>query len=68
MTDFDLGGTLWLVLKFVGPVALLAVLAWAIWRNKKSRIPDQVTETGARRVYAEEEDRRRRDMDGEEGA
>ncbi|HYI49700.1 MAG TPA: hypothetical protein VEX35_14670 [Allosphingosinicella sp.] len=47
---------------------LLAVLGWAIWRNKKSRIPEEVTEAGTRRVYREEEQARREGRDGDENA
>ncbi|HVQ09939.1 MAG TPA: hypothetical protein VMS43_16050 [Allosphingosinicella sp.] len=61
----DVGAVLWIVLKFGGPVILLAVLGWAIWRNKQSRIPKQVTEAGARRIYDEEERARRAGTDGE---
>ena len=66
MPEFNLGGFLWSSLKFIGPVLLLAALGWAIWRNRKSRIPEDVTESGTRRLYAEEEQRRRRGIDGEE--
>jgi hypothetical protein len=50
----DLGGFLWMVVK-IGPVFLLAAIAWAIWRNKRSRVPEEVTEAGARRVYHKDE-------------
>jgi hypothetical protein len=62
----DFGAFLWILLKFGGPVILLAVLAWAIWRNKQSRIPNEVTEAGARRVYEQEERARRAGTDREE--
>jgi hypothetical protein len=62
----DVGAVLWVVLKFGGPVILLAVLGWAIWRNKQSRIPERVTEAGTRRVYDEEERARRAGTDGED--
>jgi len=61
----DLGGLSWSLITIVGPVVLLAVAAWAIWRNKKSRVPDEVTEEGTRRVYREEEQARRSGTDGE---
>jgi hypothetical protein len=64
----DMGGFLWTVLKFGGPVALLAVIAWATWRNKQSRIPKEVTEAGSRRVYRQEEQARREGRDGDEAA
>lgn len=55
---------LWLVATVVGPIALVIVLAWAMWRNKQSKIPRQVSEEGARRVYAREEQARRDGADG----
>lgn len=61
----DLGGILWFAIKFIGPVVLLAALAWAIWRNKKSTIPESVTENATRRLYAEEDRRERAGSDGE---
>jgi hypothetical protein len=64
----DMGGFFWTLLKFGGPVLLLAMLGWAIWRNKKSRIPEEATEAGARRVYREEERARRAGTDGDEPA
>lgn len=51
----DLTGFLWTVIKFVGPVLLLAALGWAIWRNRQSRVPKQVTERATERVYQQEE-------------
>jgi hypothetical protein len=62
----DFTGFLYLLRDVAGPILLLAVIAWAIWRNRKSRIPEQVTERGARQVYREEEQRRRSGTDDEE--
>ena len=61
----DFGGFLHLLLNVVGPILLVLVLAWAVWRNRKSRIPERVTEEGARRVYETEEERRRSGTDDE---
>jgi hypothetical protein len=52
----DLGGFLWTLIK-IGPLFLLAAIAWAIWRNKRSRVPDAVTDAGTRRVYHKDETR-----------
>jgi hypothetical protein len=46
---------LWLLATVVGPILLLVVLAWAMWRNKQSSIPKAVTEDATRRLYAREE-------------
>ena len=61
----DFSGFLYLLRDVGAPFLLLAVIAWAIWRNKKSRVPEQVTEQGARQVYREEERRRRSGTDDE---
>jgi hypothetical protein len=53
----DFGGFNWNLLKFVGPIVLLAVLAWAMLRNRASRRSKAETEAGTRRVYAEEDRR-----------
>ena len=57
------GGWQWALITIVGPVVLLLALAWAVVRNKRSRIPEDVSEAGARRVYEEEERRRRTGSD-----
>ena len=61
----DLDSLPWLLVTVVGPLLLLGGLAWAIWRNRKSRVPESVTEAGARRVYEQEEGRRISGADGE---
>jgi hypothetical protein len=53
------GGWQWALITIVGPIVLVLALAWAVVRNKRSRIPKDVSEAGARRVYEEEEQRRR---------
>jgi hypothetical protein len=60
----DFGGFNWAILKFVGPLALLAAIAWAILRNRASRRSRAVTEEGTRRLYREEDKRERRGDDG----
>lgn len=67
MSDSNVGSSLWSVLIIVGPLLLVAALAWAVWRNRKSRVPKQVSEAGARRLYDREEELRREGVDGEEG-
>ena len=57
---------IWSLVTIIGPIIFVAVLAWAIWRNKRSRVPEGVTEGAARRLRAEEEQARRDGTDGEE--
>ena len=51
----DLGGFNWSLLTIVGPVVLLAVIAWAILRNRTSRASRAETEAATREVYRQEE-------------
>ena len=53
--------TLWIVIDIVGPLLLVAVLAWAILRNRKAR-PGEIAraEQGARDL--------RREIDADEAA
>jgi hypothetical protein len=60
----DLGGLGWILLDIVGPGLLIAVLAWAILRNRRSNIPPERTERGTRQVYDEAEEVRREGDDG----
>jgi len=62
----DSGGFSWTLLTIVGPVVLLLALAYALIRNRRSRIPKEVSEAGTRRVYAEEEEKRRTGQDDSE--
>ncbi|HEY0412402.1 MAG TPA: hypothetical protein VGD66_04600 [Allosphingosinicella sp.] len=55
----DLGGFNWTILDIVGPLLLLAVLAWAFVRNRRSRRSLDETERGARDVYDRSEEVRR---------
>ena len=59
---------LWPLITIVGPILFVAVLAWALWRNKQSKIPKSVTETATRRLYAEEEQASRDGTDGKQDA
>ena len=60
----DFAGFNWTILYIVGPLLLLAVIAWAILRNRRAKTPPDRTERGARQVYDEAEEVRRRDVDG----
>ena len=62
----DLGGFNWTILDIVGPLLLLAVIAWAILRNRRARSSIDETERGTRRVYDQAEEVRTRH--GEEHA
>ena len=52
----DLGGAGWGLQTIIGGLLLLAVLAWAMLRNRSSKTPVDRTERGARRVYDEAEE------------
>ncbi|WP_294174239.1 hypothetical protein [uncultured Sphingomonas sp.] len=45
----------WNLVTLLGPIVLLAVIIWAVIRNKKSRVDQRTTEEGTRRVYEEEQ-------------
>lgn len=55
----DLGGAGWGLQTIVGGLLLVAVLLWAVLRNRSSKTPVDRTERGARRVYDESEEVRR---------
>jgi hypothetical protein len=55
----DFGGLNWILLDIVGPVLLIAVLAWAFLRNRSSRRDVDRSERGTRDVYDESERVRR---------
>jgi hypothetical protein len=60
----DGGGFSWSVLTIVGPILLLAVLLWAVLRNRKPRREDvDRTERATRELYREEDRAHRRDND-----
>ena len=51
----DSGANYWLIVTIIGPILLLAVIAWVIMRNKQSKVEKDITEQGTRDVYAEEQ-------------
>lgn len=57
----DFGGFNWTLLNIVGPLVLLAVIAWAVLRNRASRRRSDDTEEATHRLYDEEERARRID-------
>lgn len=46
---------------FIGAMLLLAVIAFAMLRNKKAKVDPRITEEGTRRVYEEEQRIHKRD-------
>ena len=60
----DSGGFNWTLLNIVGPIVLLAVIAWALLRNRRSRRVDERSEAATRRVYEQEEREHRGESDG----
>jgi hypothetical protein len=59
----DSGGFNWTLLNIVGPIVLLAVIAWAILRNRRSRGVDERSEAATRQVYEQEEREHRGESD-----
>ncbi|MBV9931692.1 MAG: hypothetical protein JO013_12205 [Alphaproteobacteria bacterium] len=55
----DLGAAGWGLQTIVGGLLLVAVLLWAVLRNRSSKTPLDRSERGARRVYDESEEVRR---------
>ena len=57
----DLGGANWAILNIVGPLLILVVLGWALYRNRKAKTPRDVerTERATHELYDEEEETRR---------
>ena len=47
----DTGGGIWSILTIVGPLLLLAVLAWVVMTNRRSRSAEQRTEQATRANY-----------------
>ncbi len=47
----DTGGGIWSILTIVGPLLLLAVLAWVVMTNRRSRAAEQRTEQATRANY-----------------
>ncbi len=51
----DASGPLWSIITIVGPLLLIAVLAWAVLRNRSSRSSIEETEQATRELYREED-------------
>ena len=51
----DFGGFNWSLLIIVGPIVLLAVIAWAMLRNRRSPGADARTEAATHNLYDQEE-------------
>jgi hypothetical protein len=60
----DLGGAGWGLQTIIGGLLLVAVLAWAVLRNRSAKPPVDRTERGTGRVYDEAEEVRRSGDDG----
>jgi len=58
----DLGGFNWTLLTIIGPLVLIAVIAWAALRNRTSRRTREDSEAATHRLY-QEEDREHRGED-----
>ena len=59
----DLGGASWGIITIVGPLLLLAALAYAVLRNRGSKVSRDETERATRDLYREEDIAHRRDDD-----
>ncbi len=59
--EASMTGGLWNIITVAGPILLLAVLAWAVLRNRATPGQERRTEEGTRRLYAEEEQETKRD-------
>jgi hypothetical protein len=55
----------WLLVTVLGPLLLVAVMAWAFLKNKKSKVDPGVTERATRENYAAEQ--RDHERDGNSG-
>ena len=55
----------WLLVTVLGPLLLVAVMAWAFVKNKKSKVDPDVTERATRENYAAEQ--REHEQDGKSG-
>ena len=55
----DAGGFNWTLLTIIGPALLAVVIAFALLRNRRSRVSNDVTEQATHRLYQEEEAERR---------
>lgn len=59
----DAGGGSWGIITIVAPLLLLAVLAWAVLRNRKSRVSEDRTGQATRELYEEEDRAHRHESD-----
>ncbi len=59
--ETDMAGGFWSIITIVGPIVLLAALAWAVLRNRSTAAQDRRTAEGTRKLYAEEEQETKRD-------
>ncbi|KQN25168.1 hypothetical protein ASE86_02610 [Sphingomonas sp. Leaf33] len=51
----DTGGGFWSILTIVGPLVLIAVLAWVVLGNRRSKAAEQRTEEATRANYERQE-------------
>lgn len=51
----DSGGAGWTLMTIIGPIVLIAVIAWAALRNRSSRASDNETERATRDLYRAED-------------
>ena len=54
MADGIFGSGIWGILIVVGPIVLVAVIAWAMLNNRQSRRGDARTEAATRELYREQ--------------
>jgi hypothetical protein len=59
----DSGGFNWALLNIIGPLVLLAVIAWALLRNRRSPRADADSEAATHRLYDEEDRAHRGESD-----
>ena len=59
----DISGFYWTLLTIVGPILLVAIIAWAALRNRSSRSEIARSEEATRQVYQEEDRAHRGESD-----
>lgn len=66
----DSGGFNWSLMTIIGPILLLAVIIYAVWRNRSAgkSTSNSRTEESTERLYEQEEQRRRAGTDDDENA
>ena len=57
----DSGGFNWGIIVILAPLLMVIVFAWAVMKNRKSKIPMDRTEAGTRELYREEDAAHRND-------